>query len=42
MDTDNLEALMPLVERYGLCLNIEEKIRLTLAFKQLKIDLGLS
>jgi len=41
MDIDKLDAQMQYVEKNGVCLNVEEKIRLNLAFKQLKADLGL-
>jgi hypothetical protein len=41
MDTDKLNAQLPIIERNGVCLNIEEKIRLNLAFRELKADLSL-
>ena len=41
MDISELDQHMQYVERNGCCLNIEEKIRLGLAFKELKADLGL-
>jgi hypothetical protein len=33
---------MQYIERNGCCLNIEEKMRLSLAFQELKSDLNLS
>jgi len=42
MDTDLLDSQMQYIERNGCCLNIEEKMRLSLAFQELKSDLNLS
>jgi hypothetical protein len=42
MDSDLLESQMQYIERNGCCLNIEEKMRLALAFQELKTDLDLS
>lgn len=42
MDTDKLQSHMQYVERNGVCLNIEEKMRLGIAFQELKNDLGLT
>ena len=42
MDTDLLDSQMQYIERNGCCLNIEEKMRLGLAFQELKSDLHLS
>ena len=41
MDIELLETHMQYVERNGCCLNIEEKMRLSLAFQELKADLKL-
>jgi hypothetical protein len=42
MDSDKLNAEMQYVERNGSCLNVDEKVRLSLAVKELKADLGLN
>jgi hypothetical protein len=42
MDSDLLDSQMQYIERNGCCLNIDEKMRLTLAFQELKTDLNLS
>lgn len=42
MDSDKVNAEMQYVERNGSCLNVEEKLRLYLAVKELKTDLGLN
>mmetsp|Transcript_29910 Transcript_29910/g.45748 ORF Transcript_29910/g.45748 Transcript_29910/m.45748 type:complete len:88 (+) Transcript_29910:3-266(+) len=41
MDIDKLDSQMQYVERNGCCLNIEEKMKLKLAFRELKHDLSL-
>jgi len=41
MDFDKLSSNLQYIERNGCCLNIEEKMRLGLAVKELKCDLNL-
>ena len=42
MDTDKLDAQLQFIEKNGVCLNVDEKIRLDVAFRELKSDLHLS
>ena len=42
MDSDLLDSQMQYVERNGCCLNVDEKLRLSLAFQELKTDLNLN
>ena len=41
MDCSKLTDQMQYIERNGVCLNIDEKMRLSLAINELKCDLGL-
>ena len=40
MDTDLLDSQMQYIERNGCCLNIDEKMKLQIAFSELENDLG--
>jgi hypothetical protein len=42
MNYDNFNSHLQYIERSGNTLNIDEKIRLDLAVKELKLDLGLA
>ena len=42
MDFDKLGSNMQYIERNGCCLNIDEKMRINLAVKELKNDLELN
>ena len=42
MDCDKMTSEMQYVEKNGCCFNIDEKMRLGLAIKELKNDLGLN
>ena len=41
MDCSKLSDQMQYIERNGVCFNIDEKMRLSLAINELKCDLGL-
>ena len=42
MDSNKLELEMKYVEANGCCLNTDEKMRLTFAIEELKLDLNLA
>ena len=42
MDSDKLDAHFQYVERNGACLNVEERTHLSIAFREIKVDLKLS
>ena len=42
MESGLLDSQMQYIERNGCCLNVEEKLRLALAFQELKTDLNLT
>lgn len=42
MDFGKLSEQWQYVERNGVCLNVDERMRLTLAVNELKCDLGIS